>query len=211
MCVYFVFLICHTRVPRVRAKGNCCELARTSGQMARLAYLWGEHSPAPQSQVVALSLSFRLPLPPKGSGGRGHSQPGRNPSSAHPRRALSNITLLFQTHQGRWTPATEPQIPQLPSTPRPLGHFPNPLSPPGDTGSWRHRLTAGSGVSRVLLQGHRGKGASPTRAEQKGTSGPQSIETGALWDLMSSICSQFFPENHRRAGLRSSSLHIFRN
>lgn len=74
------------------------------------------------------------PLPPNGSGRRGHSRPGRNPSSAHPRRALSNITLLFQTHQGHWTPATEPQIPQLASTPRPLGHFPNPPSKPGDTG-----------------------------------------------------------------------------
>lgn len=52
-----------------------------------------------------------------GPGRHRHSLPSRDLSSAYPRRALSNITLLFQTHQRHWTPATQPQIPQLLSTP----------------------------------------------------------------------------------------------
>lgn len=172
--------------------------------------LRGGSWPFPSHSACTALLSRPLPpLPPKGSGRLGHSPPGRNPSSAHPRRALSNITLLFQTHQGRWTPATEPQIPQLTSTPRPLGHLPNPPWQPGDLGS------------QLGAPGEREPGP-PCQglimAEQKGTSGLQSGETevphsSRSWDSMSSICPKFFPGNHRgaRARVRGSSLHTFRN
>lgn len=128
-------MFCFHNLPHKGAKGQSQrqrhELARTSGQIARLAYRGREHTPSYPEPSCGFLLPFcphchrLMPLPPKGSGRHGHSPPGRNLSSAHPRRALSNITLLFQTHQGRcWTPATEPQIPPFPCTPRTLGHFP---------------------------------------------------------------------------------------
>ena len=141
-------MFCFYNLPHKGAKGQSQtqgrELARTSGQIARLAYRGGKH--APSSSELPLPLCHPLtPLLPKGSGRRGHSSPGRNLSSAHSRRALSNITLLFQTHQGHWTPATEPQIPQLPSTPRILGRFLTLTNLPGETGS--QRGVQGVGVS----------------------------------------------------------------
>lgn len=128
-----VCVFCFYNLPHKSAKGHSqrqrCELARTSGQIAGLAYRGGEHAPSYSEPICGLLLLLlpvpqpHRPLPPKGSGRRGHSPPGRSLSSAHPRRALSNITLLFQTHQGRWTLATEPQILRLPSMlPRTLGH-----------------------------------------------------------------------------------------
>lgn len=154
MCMF-----CFHNLPHKGAKGQSQrqrhELARTSGQIARLAYRGGEHSPSYPEPSCGFLLPFLPALPPshapKGSGRSGHSPPGRNLSSAHPRRALSNITLLFQTHQGRWTPATEPQIPPFHARPGLWTTFL--LNQPAQ----RHRLTARSrGVSRVLLGGRKG-------------------------------------------------------
>lgn len=134
LCVCFVFIICHTRVPRVRAKHKAVNLPGLLGRW--LGWLIAAESTPPAPRSCPCPQCHPLtPLFPKGSGSRRHSSPGRNLSSAHPRSALSNITLLFQTHQGRWTPATEPQIPQLPSTPRTPGRFLTLTNPLGETGS----------------------------------------------------------------------------
>lgn len=98
----------------------------------RAYYGWGGgyYLPAPPqfrtqlqpSTFLLQGYSLLCPSPQRVLCGRsGHSLPGRSLSSAYPRRTLSNITLLFQTHRGCWAPATEPQIPQLLSTPRTLG------------------------------------------------------------------------------------------
>lgn len=155
-------MFCFFNLPHKGAKGQnqrqWRELARTSGQIAGWL-ISGKSTPqATQSPAAASSHSCLhcyplMLLPTKGSGRHGHSLPGKNLSSAHPTRALSNITLLFQTHQGHWTPAHRATNTSAPIHAQDSGALSS-YQP-----AWRHRLTAWQlqgVVSRVLPAGSTG-------------------------------------------------------
>lgn len=164
-------MFCFFNLPHKGAKGQnqrqWCELARTPGQIAGWLISGKSTPPATQSPAAASSHSCLhcyplMLLPTKGSGRHGHSLPGKNLSSAHPTRALSNITLLFQTHQGHWTPAHRATNTSAPIHAQDSGALSS-SNLPGDTGS-QLGSCGGWSAGSCWLGAQASEGASPAQS-----------------------------------------------
>lgn len=187
--------------------------------MARLAYLWGEHSPAPRAgpqpfpSHSARTAVLSCPCPQRVLAGMDTPRLAGTPAQ-HIQGEPSQISLCY------FEPTKDAgPLPQshkyLSSRPR-LGLWGTFLIPPPaphclETGSQlgargsAESCCRGTGVREPALLS-RGL----PMAEQKGTSGLQSRETEAQhqprsWDPMSSTLPEFFPGNHRGAGVRGSN------
>lgn len=225
-------MLCFFNLPYKGAKGQsqrqCRELARTSGQIARLAYRGGEHTPSSLEPSCRPPLLFLPALPPS------RPLPHRVLASVdtaclagtpaqHIQGEPSQISLCYFKPTKDAGPLPH-SLKYLSPHPRPRlwGHFPTLTNPPQNRVS---QQGVQGGTSSILLLWGTGlrKPAQLsweyTMAKLKGTSGHQSRETEASRedslrsrDSMSISLLKFFTGAHREAwGLEQQSTNLLKS
>lgn len=156
MCVFCFFNLLH-KGAKGWSQRQRHELARTSGQIARLAYHRGQHAPSSAEPRSGLLPSLPALPPshapaPKGCWQARTLPPGRNLCPAPPRRALSNVCCFKPTKDAGSLPRSHKDLSSV--TARTQGHFPTLTKPPAGTAhSWEPAESLGVG-------GH-GQGSQP--------------------------------------------------